>query len=98
MNINTILKNDPVRCTYGAPMGARDQFGPDSGRLYLQRVRMVDGCYGPDGTYWGAPTREHGAMWCGFNASARIYVRARSRAEAIALILNDYDVSFYRGA
>ncbi len=99
MNINRILRDNPRPCKYGAPMGARDTYDPDGGRLYLQRVRMVDGCYAPDGTYWGAPSREHGAMWCGFNESTRVYVRARSRAEALAQIVDAYPaVSFYRGA
>jgi hypothetical protein len=97
MKINRILRDNPRPCRYGAHMGARDQFDPDGGRLYLQRVRMVDYCYAPDGTYWGAPSREHGAIYCGFNASTRVYVRAKSRAQATALILADYpSVSFYR--
>jgi len=66
--------------------------------LHLQRVRFVDYCYGPDGTYWGGPAD----MYCAFSSdgaqATRIYVRAKSRAAAKAAILADWpDVTFKRG-
>lgn len=93
-NINQILARPPRTSTYGAPMGARDSL-PESGelpRLYLQRLRMVDGDYATDGTYWGCASREHGAMWCAFDATGetRLYTRAKTREAAAANILEDY--------
>ena len=98
MNINQILRANPRPCQYGAPMGARSHFDTDAPRLYVQRVRMVDCCYGADGTYWGAGDNRIGHMYCGFNESSRVYVRAKNRAEALALILRDFPAAtFYRG-
>ena len=103
-NINQILRADPRVSRRGAPMGDSDRYS-GSIKLRLQRVRLVDGDYGPDGTYWGggygvAP------LWCAFNATdathafaqgTRIYVRAWSRAGAKAEILKAYvNVRFYR--
>jgi hypothetical protein len=95
-NINTILRKDVRNSRFGAPMGDSDTYDMTP-KLYLQRVDFVDGCYGPDGTYWGmgAP------MWCAFNAPAaqgtRVYVRARTREAAKAEVLAKLtSVSFYR--
>ncbi len=100
-NINKILRANKRRCTYGAPMGARDFHNSDT-PLYLQRVNFVDGDYGPDGTYWGSGT----PLYCAFNGSdcpqfapahgTRVYVRAKTRTEAKRLILEIYDVTFKR--
>lgn len=54
VNINSLLRARPRPCTYGAPMGARNRRDADPrAKLYCQRVRLVDGDYAPDGTYWG---------------------------------------------
>lgn len=100
-DINQILKKDPVWSARGAPLGQhswRDSYSP----LYLQRVRLVDGDYAADGTYWGAPAD----LWCAFNgtdelfvagAGTRIYVRARNREDAKAQIQARYPgISFRR--
>ena len=79
MNINSILRANPVSSARGAPMGASNTFDPEHPVLHLQRVQMVDGDYSPDGTYWGAGNKP---LWCAFNDSARIYVRADDRAGA----------------
>jgi hypothetical protein len=100
LNINQILRNNPRSSKYGAPMGARNTDQADT-PLLLQRVSLVDGAYGPDGTYWGHPDD----LWCAFNAEdgdyaaamgTRIYVRANDRAAAIQAVLEDYDVTFKR--
>lgn len=102
-DINAILRADPRSGKYGAPMGCSN-WDDSTGPLYLQRVRFVDGDYGADGTYWGGG-RGSEPLWCAFNGDdaehkaghgTRIYVRAKSRAEAMALILEDHDVSFRR--
>lgn len=102
MNINKILKANPVNMERGAPMGARN-FHESTVALHLQRVRFVDGDYGSDGTYWGGGGLP---LWCAFNGSddpeyapafgSRIYVRARNRSEAVKSIQQDYNVSFKR--
>ena len=97
MNINAILRADPRPCRYGAPMGSRNVCDQVEG-LHLQRVRFVDYCYGPDGTYWGGGT----PMYCAFSSDGaqdtRIYVRANSRASAQVAILAEWpDVTFKRG-
>ena len=97
LSINKILRSNPRPGKYGAPMGSRnmaDSVTP----LHLQRVHFVDGDYGPDGTYWGYDGANY--LWCAFNGSdcpeyapamgSRIYVRARSRAGAVAAVLEGY--------
>lgn len=89
LDINRILRADPVNCKYGAPLGQRNLVGYLAD-LYLQRVRWVDGDYSPDGTYWGHGTKS--SMWVAFNGpqdpdyqpafGTRIWVRARTRKEA----------------
>jgi len=101
-DINKILRADRRSCARGAPMGASDIYD-GSIRLYLQRVRFVDGDYGPDGTYWGYSDGEH--LYCAFNGDSpgskagygtRIYVRAESRSEAKSLAKERYvNVRFY---
>lgn len=104
-DINKILAQNMRSCKYGAPMGDRDTDQSDS-PLYVQRVRFVDGDYGPDGTYWGASSQA-GYVYCAFNGEddkyapamgTRIYVRAHTRAEAIKVIRESYpDATFKRG-
>ena len=90
-DINQILRNDPRHVKYGAPMGARDRLDEDwdhSEPLHVQRVRLVDGDYGPDGTYWGA-SEKAGHVYCAFNTNAmrvRIYVRAHTRGGAMRAV------------
>ena len=53
-NINRLLRARPRPGTYGAPLGwTNRRDAPPGTALYCQRVRFVDGDYGPDGTYWG---------------------------------------------
>lgn len=80
----------------GAAMGARDVQESEQ-PLYVQRVRMVDGDYAPDGTYWGGG-RGTAPLWCGFSADGetRIYVRASNRECACAILSDDWDATFHR--
>ena len=95
MNINKILAGNPRPCQHGAPMGAASYYR-DPAPLHLQIVNMLDGCYAPDGTYWGVGT----PLWCAFNDDARIYIRAHTREEAKARTLDfldhQEDVTFVR--
>lgn len=88
MNINKLLRDSPVSCKYGAPMGARNNWADDDTPLCLQRVYLSQG-YSPDGTYWGYPNN----MYCAFNPdfSTRIFIRANSRRDAVAKLSADYD-------
>lgn len=91
-NINAILKASPRSCRYGAPLGAGSWCdGPSTARLYCQRVRMVDGDYAPDGTYWGGG-RGTVSLWCAFRAdgTARVYVRASTRLEALRQAVDEF--------
>lgn len=104
LDINRILKNDPRPCRYGAPMGDSDLVDGPLDRLMLQRVRFVDGDYGPDGTYWGGG-RGTEPLWCAFNGGddpgmrVRLYVRAKDRRRAIELLQADYPgIAFLRGS
>ena len=80
----------------GSPMGARD-IQESEQPLYVQRVRMVDGDYAPDGTYWGGG-RGTAPLWCGFSADGetRIYVRASNRECACAVLSDDWDANFHK--
>lgn len=84
-DINKILRASPRDGRRGAPLGAPNYDDRPEGctaRVYCQRVRFTDGCYAPDGTYWGAPAN----LWCVFNVEGtlRFYVRAETRREALA--------------
>lgn len=48
---------EQLNCSRGAPMGRRnrDDLEEDVGRVFLQRVPFIDGCYDRGGAYWGAP-------------------------------------------
>lgn len=103
-NINQILRqpSNSRDCSRGAPLGDSDVYD-GSTKLHLQRVRLVDGDYGPDGTYWGGGSIP---LWCAFNPTndkcdaamgTRIYVRARSRSEAKQTVQQQYgNIKFFR--
>lgn len=95
MNINKLLRDRPVSCKYGSPMGMRNEYADNGTPLYLQRVYLYGG-YAPDGTYWGNQNN----MYCAFSAdfSTRIFVRANSRRDAIAKLTANYDgIKFLKG-
>ena len=78
-DINKLLRARPRDGRYGAPMGARNRRDAAPGaKLYCQRVRMVDGDYGADGTYWGGG-RESVPIYAVFSADLETlcYYRAR---------------------
>jgi hypothetical protein len=95
MNINKILRDCPRECKYGAPLGQADK-RDSPWPLYLQKVRLVDGDYAPDGTYWGQGVNP---LYCAFNGDdglfnpgrgTRIYMRAANRKEAMEKIMKKY--------
>lgn len=109
---------EELSCARGAPMGRsnRDELEDDVGRVFLQRVPFVDGCYDRGGAYWGAPAN----LWRAYAQEEATkdaphnphrfhqvrqgdilvfeqFVRANSREQAKALLLEDFPtISFYR--
>lgn len=108
LNINQILRADPRSCARGAPMGDSDNITGPLTNLRCQRVYLVDGDYGPDGTYWGY-SKKDGHVYCAFNdgtgddkfapaMGVRIYVRAHTYEQAKREIKEIYtDATFARG-
>ncbi len=111
-DINKILR-EPEYQRYsqrGAPMGDKNIYATDHPNynppLRCQRVILVDGDYGPDGTYWGC-TGEH--IYCAFNdgrdgdrfapaMGVRIYVRAFIHTDAKKIVQDLCpEVTFLRG-
>lgn len=84
--INSLLHARPRPCTYGAPLGYHNHDdAPPEARRYCQRVQLIDGDYGADGTYWGGG-RDVLPLYAVFTADLETlcYFRARNRAEALA--------------
>lgn len=94
-NINKILRGENRSSASGSPMGApNDVDTQDDTRVYLQRVRFVDGDYGADGTYWGGG-RENPPLYCAFTFNGtgtptRVYARGWDRTEAGRAIVKEY--------
>jgi len=86
-------------CT-GSQMGRRDNMHPGDdtiGKLRLQCVPFVDGCYDTGGAYWGGPAN----LWCAWGESeeeqVHVFVRADSRDAAKQKILSRFsDAKFHR--
>jgi hypothetical protein len=70
-------------------MGAASYLDAPEVKLYVQCMRLVDGDYGADGTYWGSGGDP---MWCGFHPIApnKVYVRAKDRASALVSIKEQF--------
>lgn len=88
-DINRLLRARPRPCRYGAPLGDRNRRADVPGKLYCQRVRFVDGDYGPDGTYWGSGG---GPLYAIFSADLETlcYYRAVTRMDAVRAYAEDY--------
>lgn len=99
-DIDALLRAHPVNSRYGAPMGASNSVGDLTQPCHLQRLRLVDGDYGADGTYWGN-SPSHGDIWAAFtpDLATLIYVRAKSRRDAISEVLETEPcITFIKGA
>lgn len=70
-NIRSLLRVRSRDCEYGAPLGAANRYDamPQQQQLYCQRVPFQDGCYAPDGTYWGMPAK----LWCVFSDNLEMH-------------------------
>jgi hypothetical protein len=79
----------------GAPMGRVDVAATDVNaphKLHLVRLRFVDGDYDEGGAYWGGG--DGSSIYWAYGEDDQIqfekFVRARSRAEARALVRETY--------
>ena len=78
-----------VSCTHGAPMGRRGDNPSNLQGLKRLHARRQGGAEGYDkgGAYWGSPANVWG-VWAWVDGSACVvYVRANSRADALARAL-----------
>jgi hypothetical protein len=75
-----------VSSKYGAPI---------TEKLHLARVRLNSGGYDVGGAYWGVVGEP---LWCAWNTTDSIYLRARDREAAKAHIVATYagGPQFYR--
>lgn len=100
MNINEWLRNHPVYCSRGAPLGDSGQEGRKDYpyMFYLQRIKMIDYDYDLAGTYWGMGREPlFGYMGEDDVLLVRGFVRAKNRAEAKVKINKEYpSARFFR--
>lgn len=79
-----------VSSKYGAPMGRCSnkvqELATVNGKVHLQKVPFVDGCYDPGGAYWGGGT----PLFCAWGESEDetvvVYLRAKDRETAKTLL------------
>lgn len=96
VDINALLRARPVPARYGAPLGAYDRLVPEHPPKHCQRVRFVDGDYGPDGVYWGSGGLPLYAVFSA-NLETLCHYRAASRDAAIAAHNGRYEGDPFRG-
>lgn len=93
-DINAFLKAHKRNTSRGAPMGHPGYVKADcpTTGMRCQRLRMVDGAYATDGTYWGRGDSDVGYMYAIFNnkneqysmaEGVLMFYRAKTRKEAI---------------
>lgn len=101
LDINKWLKEHPVDCSRGAPMGDRGDEGPrdDKYKFHLQKIDLRQG-YDPAGTYWGGNYVSDLYGYMGYSedgVQVRGFVRAAFRTHAKAQVRADYpNARFYR--
>ena len=82
---------EKVDCTYGSPMGRADACGHlnvfDTKKLSAQHQGGGE-CYDRGGAYWGLPSDVWAVWVTGDGPSTVKYVRAKSREDAINLLLS----------
>lgn len=92
--------SDGQRICTGSMLGRRECIPHDAEsivRVRLRKVRMsADGCYDQGGAYWGQGTPLYCAWGDSGTEQAEIWVRAKSRTEAKAHVLNSFpNAKFY---
>ena len=91
-----------VACKYGSPMGRRNSIPDDintAGKLYLERLKWVDGDYDKGGAYWGQNGCNHVYRASGESETEQveIFVRAITRNEAKELVKEHFpQAKFFR--
>jgi hypothetical protein len=78
-------------------MGAASGINNPEFPLYVQKLRLIDGDYAADGTYWGGTSEP---IWCAFSVDGdnRAYVRAANREDAVKATLFNWPESKVLGA
>jgi hypothetical protein len=76
-----------VGCKYGSPFGRLNSIPDDintAGKLYLEKLKWVNGCYTPDGTYWGGGNSDYIYRASGESETEQIeiFVRGITRQQA----------------
>ncbi|MEN7527894.1 hypothetical protein [Cupriavidus sp. DL-D2] len=84
-----------VGSRFGAPMGRRNLHGdPDEAyKFWLRKLDWVDGDYDPGGAYWGRSGGDYIYRAVSTDGEVEQFVRAKSRADAKTLLLEDYPAS-----
>ena len=66
-----------------------------SAKLYLEKLKWVDGDYDSGGCYWGGGMGDN--IYRAYGDDIEIFVRAKSRKEAKEEVREDFEgVTFYR--
>ena len=64
-------------------------------KLYLKRLKWVDGDYIENGAYFGGGMGDY--IYCAFSEEVQFFVRAKTRFEAKSLVMEEIpNVRFYR--
>ena len=96
---------EELNCSRGAPMGRGnrcDMLPEEVGKVFLQRVPFIDGCYDRGGAYWGLPANLWRAYfeWVPDDGDTEVFeqfIRADSRKQAKKLLAEDFpNIRFYR--
>lgn len=93
-------KLSEVSCKYGAPMGRSNRIPKDidtAGKLYLEKLRWVDGAYDQGGAYWGMGNPIYRASGESETEQVEIFVRAIDREDAKVQIKEIFEgATFHR--
>lgn len=89
---NEWLQANPASSPRGAPMGQYDDDMDPTVKVHVERLDWIDGDYDRSGTYWGRSSKvgDVYAIWQDLDGDRRAcYRRAKSRAEAVKLAIED---------
>jgi len=95
-------KLSKVDCSRGAPMGRSDSIPDDietAGKLYLEKLNLVDGDYDQGGSYWGyvLDNDVYRATGETQTETVEIFVRAKDRDDAKEKVKEKFrEAKFFR--
>lgn len=94
-----------LNCSRGAPLGRRntcEMLPEEVGRVFLQHVPFIDGCYDKGGAYWGYPANLYRAyvemeITEGVIDVFEHFLRANTREKAKQALREEFpNITFYR--